>query len=117
MCLMLAHVGNLLVFLRHLNSCADRLKLGSRRVASNSIASLPCSVAKAGLYIPFGFLGVFVALWSVSLPFEGFVSLLIWFLFLLPILRGYPRFHMNRFLPPMHSVVLVRFPSKAILLL
>src|SRR6201994_624530 len=72
-CPILAHLRHLLVFLRHLNSCAERLRLGSRRVASNSIASPPCWVVKAGRYVPFGFLGVVVALWSVSRPFCRFL--------------------------------------------
>ena len=40
-CPILAHLRHLLVFFRDLNSCADRLRLGSCRVASNSIASPP----------------------------------------------------------------------------
>ena len=39
LCPILAHLRHVLVFLRQLNSCADRLRLGSRQVASNSIAS------------------------------------------------------------------------------
>ena len=69
MCPILAHLRHLLVFLRHRNSCADKLRLGSRRVASNSIASPPCWVVKVGWYVLFEFLGAVVALWSVSRPF------------------------------------------------
>ena len=69
MCPILEHPRHLLVFLRHQNSCADRFKFGSSRVASNPIVSPPCWVVKAGRYVPFGFLEVVLALWSVSRPF------------------------------------------------
>ena len=72
MCPILAHLRHLLVLLHHLNSCADRLRLGSRRVISDSIASPPCWVVKAGRYFPFGFLEVVVTWWSVSRPFWRF---------------------------------------------
>ena len=68
-CPILAHLRHHLVFLRQLNSCADRLRLGSLRVASNSITSPSCWVVNAGLYVPLGFRGVVVHLWSVSRPF------------------------------------------------